>query len=877
MKIYTTVNPKDYKEFFGDEYSIEEQRFTDKKRFKKYQIEQYLDQEIFNDDVFLLIPNFSQVCLVNLLKMDNIKPTYITIYKDTIPIDPFFKGVGVVCHVDEIDFTLLNSIEKLQKLNQIYSPVFDLFESVFDENIFLENQDQKKIFIDTSLDLSVFCSSLNNTNYAPIEYYKLTGTNRGTIDKINDDIYKPKTNIVFFKHKDKKYYCIFTIEKTYFFIDKSSKRGIDKDIVEILAKFIDSLVIIVKESEPTKNIMSKVDKLEEELEKMKLERYKTNNDADFYLKIETKNEYTNEMESFLPIPISNEKIYRDFYFFIDNALKQRRLQSGSSDIWETKISITIGKQKQEHVDLYSRYSLYFLSQYNNAINRIFDEADKNKYKLDENIKSTLVNVIPKITYKKSKSIGTTIIYNFLEAANSNIIKNYDAKFKKKDDDDEKKPEISQRIDLFSFLNEHKDDLGYFFGNTKEEDRPLKDDDIKQYIRIINSSLTRSTKLIDSEFIQIRNEKIKIQKKILSKENKCLSDKYKKLIQTNFMGKKFQAFDLYLDPQSELTIYYDLNVKCQKIIDKYFNIQSFNIVEEPSVLDENNDSINSEEVIDFNLENPIEFIIEILNYLNKGAKKIDKTNVLPLLNELIKNFLQSYQDFDNSRIYNYLDIKKYFQVFFMYIETQLGAINNKHIEITNTKNKIRDMFLILSNISNKTVSILGEEKFNDWLKKTLLRVITFKLIDFIEQDSDYFDYQKCNVSEKDKDSALLEKEKQRWKDIEKKLFDNSISKNNYESCKETLPKNNDDRRLDQIKSALSVKIYLQTIFDVYNINSNDNSIVLVKKLDKLEKELSQKDKHKLFKHFLTGNPGNEVKVMFLDKVVIEPNKHLLGII
>jgi hypothetical protein len=873
MKIYTTVNPNDFKEFFGDEYSIEEQRFTDKKRFKKYQIEQYLDQEIFDDDVFLLVPNFSQVCLVNLLKMDKLNPTYITMYKDIKPTDPFFKGVGVVCHVNEIDFALFNSIEKVQKLNKVYSPVFDLLESAFCGDVFLENQDQKKTLDNIESNLTIPFSSLNNQDYVPIEYYKLTGTDRGIIEKINDDIdkYKTKHNIVFFKHKGKKYYCIFTIEKNYFFIDNSSKDGIDKDIVEILAnKCIDSLVIIAKESEPTNNITLKIDKLEKELEKIKLERYKISTDTDFYLKIETKNEYTKEMESFLPIPISNEKIYRDFYFFIDNALKQRRLQSGISDIWETKISITIEKQKEEHVDLYSRYSLYFLSQYNNAINRIFDEADKNKYKLHENIKSTLVNVIPKITYKKSKSIGTTIIYNFLEAANSDIIKNYDAKFKKKDDDDEKKPEISQRKDLFSFLNKHKDDLRYFFES-------LEDDDIKKYIRIINSSLTRSTKFIDSEFIQIRNEKIKIQKKILSKENKCLSDKYKKLIQTNFMRKKFQAFDLYLDPQSELTIYYDLNVKCQKIIDKYFNIQSFNIVEEPSVLDENNDLINSEEVINFNLENPIESIIEILNYLNKGAKKIDKTNILPLLNESIKNFLQSYQDFDNSRIYNYLDIKKYFQVFFMYIETQLGAINNKHIEITNTKNKIRDMFLILSNISNKTVDVLGEEKFNDWLKKTLLRVIVFKLIDFIEQDSDDFDYQKYNVSEKDKDSGLLEKEKQRWKDIEKKLFDNSISKNNYESCKETLPKNNDDRRLDQKKSALSVKIYLQTIFDVYNINSNDNSIVLVKKLDKLEKELSQKDKHKLFKHFLTGNPGNEVKVMFLDKVVIEPNKHLLGIV
>lgn len=871
MKIYTTLYPKDFKEFFGDEYNFEERRFTDKSRFKKYKIEHYYHQEISDDDIFLLIPNFSQVCLVNLLKMDNIKPTYVTMYKDKKPTDPFFKGVGIVCHVNEIDFTLFNCIEKVQNINKVYSPIFDLLNSAFSTDFDLGNDEQKKTLINTNQDLTKLYSSINNQNYIPPEYYQSTGTDRGVISYSDNKSYIPRHIIMFFSHEETKYYCVLTLEKAYFYIDCSNNESIDNETVKALDNYINSLQI-AEVSKSDKMVSTKksinnrkdADKLENELSQVYSLYSYDNDEKDFFLKIEAKdNSPLEEMSSFLPIPISNKKIYKEFYFFINHAFKKRKFEVGISDKWETKISITIdssiqvSKQndkeenqiKREYLNhFYTTYSLYFLSQYNHAIN-----------KLHENIKTTLINIIPNIIYKKSKNIGTEIIYNFLE------------KLQRLDIDKAQK-KATQLQELFSLLLNHRNINYYFLLNV---------DDSKKYRQFINNNLTKNEKVSDSEFDEINQTKEKIQKKLLDNNN-CLSDDQKKLLK-KFRGKRFQSFDIYLDPYSDFTIYYDLSNKCQEIIDEYFNIES------SSLDDDFKENINDKGIIEkelsstsnideLNLEKQIEPLINLFNYLNietEESDKIKKTPLRPkeilLLEELITNFLESYEKLD-SRIYNYLDIKKYFQVLLIFIESHFGGIHNKGIEIKYIKNRIREMFLLLSNTRNKTAEVLGNKKFNDWLSRTFNRIYAYNLIGLIKSNSEYTFYQKNKLSKKDRDSDLMEKEKQNWEDIEQSLFFDAISNSNYEESKKTLPK---DIRLDQQESSLSIRVYLKTLIDISEIGLNYSIKVLAKKLDELEKIITEGSRHKLFKNFLKGDVSTENKVLFLDKVVVEPNKYFLG--
>jgi len=838
MIIYTTVRPKYLTEYFGDAYNPDTKEL---RRFRDvWKLETYYHQKVNDSDLFLMIPRFSQVSLVTLLKKDRYNPIYLTVYKDKEPEDTFFKETGAICSVDDI-FDVLVLVQKFSKVIDQYSLLPSLWLNfLYSQNI----EEEKKSLHEITSNLSHLDLPLpaNNSSFVSLSPYLMTGTR--TVG-ISQDTYIPRYNTTFFIYENKKYYCSFTVYQVYFFEDHSSEDGYSIDLVKKIEDYVEKLLLIdITESGKKSPKLKDLEKALLSVTDASLKRV-TDKDKTFYLKIEIPSSSNpDKKEAFLPIPISNKKIYYEFSSFIRLALNKKKVSFDNYDANETEISIAIEtNNKFDKKDFYSRYVQYFLAQYTKYIHEIISDQKEKERKLSTDERHpTLYRIIEHLAYRRDKNIGLTMMLNYyhkyIDKSNDRLYAGYE---------------------VYEYMKEHTKISDYFSSDEETTDR------IKKNSEIITANLVKSAKQEDSEKDQLKEEKIKIQKYICRSE--CLEEKDLKKICRQFKGKRFEMFDKYFDKRELYSLYHKLDDKCKKKIDDYFSMSVVYVSERNEDEDDNKfqglnyDSIatnhSSNDKYDQALNSEVDTLREAVaefseikfDEFSKAFKsKVNEDNRVDISWEkLLLRFLLSYLEFKDSSLLSSIKIRSYNQVLFLYMEVFLGNLNKK----SSDKDYIRNVLFMLSkdnNDKNSTRVILGDIVYYDWIERFFLTMTSHEVISWLKDDGDS------------------------WREL-KLILEDVTTKRNYTLCKDALPK---EVKLEQTKNApINIIVYALSIVDVEDLSLKysikDDYITLVKKLNTLEKKRRNKANYILFKVFLKTNTPEKIIAMYLDTTVIKPNK------
>lgn len=941
-KIYYRLHSEDLKEYFGDDYSLEEEEFitrSTRKALKNFSHEYYYHQDIKEEDVFLLSPKFSQVCLVKLLAKGNVIPTYITIYKDEKPSDPFFERIGHVCPANDV-FGLFQEMQEIQELQQAYAEPLKFIENTLKSDTFtgnfLQNQDQKKTLIPIDVGLASSYPSINNIKYSLVHRNFMTGTFRGLVSK-NED-YDDSFLMVYFESKrlgetkERKFYVAFTSDKAYFF-ESSKKKEQSEEI-----KIIDRYLLALLESQRKRLLLDKKDKntskeyddamntlniAEAGMEKSELFQITLSANESFFIKI------TENKESFFPIPISDEKVYKDFYFFIEAALQKRALKKGRSEPWDTEISIGIDeyeipseddrvkrnekfeKYNEEQKHLYQTYAIYFLALYTRDINTKVEikflnkKIEELKDENDENLEADINELQSKKNQELQRinnldTLISTIIYHLAynrdnldteyqkRKKSSQMISEFLYQRKRFHDPDtqaklENDEEVGKMKKLFEYFLDHSSVKDYF-----SDDETIKDKIIKQ-IELIRSNIV----LIDVEAgfnDKVRGKQKKIINQFLKSDDNCISDelknKAKQEYKDHIRGKtKFDFFAEYLAPNGESTIYHQLSEECKKQVDEYFSLYK------AYVFSYENDEdifhlIHTKKEVDLTLGNDIDRLENATSQLFEMEAKvfsklkfddIEQGINFPML-KLVFRFLDSYNKLPTDFSEKDLNREAYIQVLFYYIIERFGTASGKgDVQLQNDLNRIKYELMILS--KRMYAEHLIDGVYYEWIENFFLNVTSHNILGWISSDKETLD----GV----------------WSELRKMIVIPNYEKQQqryYEICEKNLPANPKDRRLDQNKSKVHMSIYAQTIVNIYDTRLDKNATLQVfSALNELQKKVKEEDlrqkaadkneevdekalrnklkdiKHMVFQNFLSKKSDINSVLAYLDTVVIEPNK------